>query len=344
MKLVDYAINTPYNTNKTILKQLVNNEKNKAVYESVEELKKSGGVGYIEEEIKKVEVFPKTTLDFGDADENAYVNIQPLSLTDGKEYTVVFDGVEYKCIAVVHDVLEEEGLGNASLNESGPDTGEPFFYDRFEDLYCNIYSKTGGAHTIEIYYIEETETIHTIDPKFIPDTIARVSDVEAAQSAAKAYTDSQRLAYEEVSREVVLPETAGVPDVMGDGDTIYCYKRDIPFGKQFIVNQEYTVLFNGVEYKLKPEQSGLGDYLIPYGVGTGKYPFFISSGGGTHATLYSVDGGENSFAVYQQSEVIHPIDPKFVPVMDSITLNGADGKQYKVSVNASGALVAEAIG
>lgn len=36
----------------------------------------------------------------------------------------------------------------------------------------------------------ETE-IHKIDDKFIPDTIARVSDVEAAQSAANAYTDKK---------------------------------------------------------------------------------------------------------------------------------------------------------
>ena len=48
MELVNYVTNTPQNTNKTILKQLVNDEKNKAVYESVEELKKSGGIGYVE--------------------------------------------------------------------------------------------------------------------------------------------------------------------------------------------------------------------------------------------------------------------------------------------------------
>lgn len=45
MELVDYVANTPHNTNRTILKQLVNDEKNKAVYEFVEELKKSGQIG-----------------------------------------------------------------------------------------------------------------------------------------------------------------------------------------------------------------------------------------------------------------------------------------------------------
>ena len=38
------------------------------------------------------------------------------------------------------------------------------------------------------------------------------------------------------------------------------------------------------------------------------------------------------------TETIHPIDPKYIPAMDSITLNGADGKQYEVTVDANGAL------
>lgn len=37
-------------------------------------------------------------------------------------------------------------------------------------------------------------------------------------------------------------------------------------------------------------------------------------------------------------KLIHPIDPKYIPTMDSITLNGADGKQYKVTVDANGQL------
>ena len=40
---------------------------------------------------------------------------------------------------------------------------------------------------------------------------------------------------------------------------------------------------------------------------------------------------------------VHPIEPKFIPAMDSLTLNGADGKQYKVTVDASGVLTATAI-
>ena len=69
MELIDYVTNTPQNTNRTILKQLVNNEKNKAVYESVEELKRDGGVGYTDD-VKR-----GTFIDNGD-----------------KEYLVTFPG------------------------------------------------------------------------------------------------------------------------------------------------------------------------------------------------------------------------------------------------------------
>lgn len=48
-------------------------------------------------------------------------------------------------------------------------------------------------------------------------------------------------------------------------------------------------------------------------------------------------------AIYTETETIHPIDPKYLPPVDSITMNGADGKQYKVSVDASGILTTTAI-
>ena len=48
--------------------------------------------------------------------------------------------------------------------------------------------------------------------------------------------------------------------------------------------------------------------------------------------------GSNHSATLHYS-VDYPIDPKYIPAMDSITLNGADGKQYEVTVDANGALV-----
>lgn len=43
------------------------------------------------------------------------------------------------------------------------------------------------------------------------------------------------------------------------------------------------------------------------------------------------------------AKTIHPIDPKFLPPVDSITMNGADGKQYKLTVSGGALNIAEVV-
>lgn len=49
-------------------------------------------------------------------------------------------------------------------------------------------------------------------------------------------------------------------------------------------------------------------------------------------------------AIFWDEKTVHPIDPKYIPTLDYLTLNGADGKQYKVTVNESGVLTATEVG
>ena len=49
--------------------------------------------------------------------------------------------------------------------------------------------------------------------------------------------------------------------------------------------------------------------------------------------------GEHSFAMISHYEKIVPIDQKYIPPLDSLILNGADGQQYVVSVDEGGSLV-----
>lgn len=44
-----------------------------------------------------------------------------------------------------------------------------------------------------------------------------------------------------------------------------------------------------------------------------------------------------------RSETIHPIDQKFLPPVDIITMNGADGKQYKLTVSGGALNIAEVV-
>lgn len=89
------------------------------------------------------------------------------------ELTICVDDEKYKCTQKNQQVGQSTygwyGNGNI-LNNKLPDTGEPF-------VYCGYYKfKDGKSHTIEILGTEII-TYKTLDEKFIPDTIARKSDI-----------------------------------------------------------------------------------------------------------------------------------------------------------------------
>ena len=53
-----------------------------------------------------------------------------------------------------------------------------------------------------------------------------------------------------------------------------------------------------------------------------------------------MSGQENPFVTLQW-ETIHPIDQKFIPPVDSLTINGTDGKQYKLTISGGSLNIAE---
>lgn len=164
MELIDYVTNTPQNTNRTILKQLVNSEKNKAVYESVEELKRDGGVGYMEG--NKTEILPEQTVPVNEELEGYILDFTP---QPGKVYTVVVDGVEYKCEAksTTMDGSELVVLGNAIIY-GVPGNGEPWVIAyTFEYQMCAFGWMDGSDTDPTVTIYEGADMIHPIDPKYL---------------------------------------------------------------------------------------------------------------------------------------------------------------------------------
>lgn len=105
---------------------------------------------------------------------SASVNFPSTSsgLKNNTTYKIVFDGVEYICLSDV----KYASIGNEHIKyESDPDTGEPFEITKRGSIGCTIYATDSGTHTIAIY--ELVSTIHHINEKYIPDTIARVSNI-----------------------------------------------------------------------------------------------------------------------------------------------------------------------
>lgn len=94
------------------------------------------------------ELIPEQTLSGGMSMGSSYMfNVSYFTIIPNLEYTVVFDGVEYKCISA-----ELEGLtyiGNATLlGVPVEDTGEPFFIAPLEGM--SVITATDGPHTIAL--------------------------------------------------------------------------------------------------------------------------------------------------------------------------------------------------
>ena len=116
----------------------------------------------------------------------------------GQEFIVIYDGVEYACtLQSVQSGYTKIGLGDSSL-VSYP------FYITFE--YSNVIGisidvSTAGDHTIKVgqrYY-----SVKQLDEKFIPDTIARVSNLEnvAEELSTEINTAIENLDVDTIARK-----------------------------------------------------------------------------------------------------------------------------------------------
>lgn len=98
--------------------------------------------------------------------------------TVGETYKISWDGTVYECTCV--DFNDVPVMGNLSIIEAGSDTGEPFLMDLSHVGRIDIATKdTSASHTFSIS-IPVTEVVK-IDEKYLPDTVATKSEVEAAQ-------------------------------------------------------------------------------------------------------------------------------------------------------------------
>ena len=103
--------------------------------------------------------------------------------TVGETYKVSWDGAAYECACV--SFYNIPVIGNLSIIGAGSDTGEPFIMAIPNGKGSQILTAdTSASHTFSISGLV-TEVVK-IDPKYLPDTVATKSEVEAAQTTANA--------------------------------------------------------------------------------------------------------------------------------------------------------------
>ena len=126
----------------------------------------------------------ETTAPFSEGD-GLYVAEVPSTFdaTVGEAYKVSWDGTVYECIC--RDLGKALVLGNPSIIGAGSDTGEPFLVGVINGNGIIIYTTdTSDSHTFSIS-VSVSEVVK-IDEKYLPDTVATKSEVEAAQTVANS--------------------------------------------------------------------------------------------------------------------------------------------------------------
>lgn len=284
------------------------------------------------------EIFPAQELSLGRFGRCELPDLLPIKL--GEEYKVVWDGVEYHCIAkegfaeystnattwvTVSVIVLGSGL-NACWGEEPTD--EPFeilFAKNADDAYAlgygmefNLGDYEYSSPVLSIW--GNVEIVHTIDPEYFASDNGphRVLTTDAAGNAKW----EEKAFYSEVGDVEVVPETTVAIDPSENsyiGTDAYLLEA----------GKAYVVKWNGVEYPCDTiayaeGDTDLGVILGNYGALTGGastgepfvmvflYPSMAAEMG-MGMMVVAMDGSASAtFSIRFKGEVVYPLDNKYL--------------------------------
>lgn len=167
------------------------------------------------------------------------------------DYLVTFDGEEYVVSAKQIPGVSGVFLGSPYVfGNQYEDTGEPFCTQTMGTRTFNLYTRTPGEHTFKIQRLGEG--IVTVPEDYIPDTIARVS-----QLGGGGATSLEDLLMTDVV--IMEPMSLGFTEMEG----IYLHQADhLTFDRQLSAGDILTVEWDGTKYET--EVGYYEDMPFPY--------------------------------------------------------------------------------
>lgn len=263
-------------------------------------------------ETGEVEVLPEITVRFDD--EGVSTLLAPvLELEIGKEYTVTWNGTEYKTVGI--DVTAQQFPGVALGNVGHAADGLPFVIGAIMPQavdsvgYAIVITSYKGIAPATVSISCEGEIVHKLDGKFLPDG----------------------LPYSEFAEGVILPET--IVEIILD-ETNPEERTGILLEPvlNIIGGNEYTVTWNDTEYKCVAHDASvltggeiaggvLGNVGMMDGSGDSGEPFIIVALDSTAAAkagyacgFVPLDGSESvTVSISGVIETVHKLDGKFLP-------------------------------
>lgn len=222
------------------------------------------------------EIFPEQKLTDGvDAGGMYFFYISDFTIIQNSEYTVVFDGVEYKCRSA--ELGGKTYIGNATiLGAPVEDTGEPFIIAPISGMA--VATTTDGPHTISLS--GEKVVYHQLPLDYITNGFALSGMI---YHKSETITDSELSAYMGAMSNAFHPILKWV--ISPNRDPIFIgriWKDLLPNGESYYIMR----LLNGERYKIPVNSDGVyGLDDISYGhlsFGKLSYPD-TESGAVTHS-------------------------------------------------------------
>ena len=157
------------------------------------------------------EVVPSQSVEF--SEKNGFgmaSNFLPngTKLINGEEYTITWDGVEYKCTSF--DMDGQLFLGNIGIVQGSEGTGEPFLMAISDSSSWRTIIKKAGTHTVGIS--GNTEVVHPIDGKYLPTFVVDATNLPTRTQEWRMLCNELDKAWNSGARILL--------DVYGNGETI----------------------------------------------------------------------------------------------------------------------------
>ena len=112
----------------------------------------------------------------GEVDENGAFFAPYTPLAGGEEYTVVWNGVEYKCscVEIVEGGISGFVVGNLGLMTGTGDTGEPFIISCIPSHEILQVMPLDGSATVTVSIAGLKEMVHPLPKKYYPESDFRI--------------------------------------------------------------------------------------------------------------------------------------------------------------------------
>ena len=206
------------------------------------------------------------------------------SATIGETYKVSWDGAAYECTCVSFN--GEHAIGNLSIVSAGSDTGEPFIIGIRNGVAIQIVTAdTSASHTFSISGFV-TEVVK-IDAKYLPNTVATKSEVEAAQTTAEnAQTTAENAQTtadnaQTTANNAQTTANAALPKAGGNMTGSLVLKAD-PTAKMEAATKQYVDAnkFTG-EYKRRSDNKVVGINNFQYSSNVAEFYYRATANQGT---------------------------------------------------------------